>query len=119
VNGCHRAGFVFDRPADANQTAQGCQESTRLARRGIFWWLLFCLQGRLTAFELPGHRRSVESKVLGVGLEGPEHVHGREHFEVLVLQVTEVPGPDLRHLLDLLERQTSLLTGPLQGLAYL
>jgi hypothetical protein len=62
------------------------------------------LQGRLAAFELPGHRRSVQSKVLGVGLEGPEHVHGREHVEVLILQVAEVPGPDLRRLLDLLER---------------
>jgi hypothetical protein len=95
----------FDRPADANQTAQVCHKPTRLARRGIFWCLvLFWLQGRLAAFELPGHRRSVQSKVPGVGLEGPEHVHSREHVEVLVLQVAEVPGPDLRRLLDLLER---------------
>jgi hypothetical protein len=42
--------------------------------------------------------------MLGVGLEGTEHVHCREHVEVLILQVAEVPGPDLRRLLDLLER---------------
>ena len=99
------ACFVFDSPADTNQTAQGWQEPARLARRRTFCRpLLFWLKGRQAAFELPGYCRSVQSKVLSVGLEGAEHVHSRQHVEVLILQVSEVPGPDLRRLLDLLER---------------
>jgi hypothetical protein len=65
VNGRHRACFVFDRPADANEPAQGCQEPTRLARRRIFCCLLlFLLRGRQVALELPGYCRSVQSNVL-------------------------------------------------------
>jgi len=30
ANGSHRAGLAFGRPADADQTAQGCQEPTLL-----------------------------------------------------------------------------------------
>ena len=86
VNGVrHRAYFVFDRLADAKETAQRGQEPMRLARRWIFWCPLLLSLGRLAALELPGHRSFVEPKVRGVGLEGSEHVYGRQHVEVLVL----------------------------------
>src|SRR5215207_2441489 len=91
-----------------------------LAWLGLFLCLvLFLLQERLAVFEFADQGLSVQSQVPGVGLEGPEHVHGWQYVEVLVLKVTEVPDPDLRRLLDLLEGEPSLFAGLLQSPSYL
>jgi len=70
---------------------------------------------RLPVLVFPDKRLCVEPQVVGVSSEGSLHVHGRQYVEVLPLQFLEVPRPDLRRLLGLMEGDPSLLTGLLEN----